>query len=221
MSQCTAKSKRSHERCRHAAMHGRTTCYHHGGTTPTGYGLPQTTHGRYSKVLPIALARTYQQARANQDLLSLRDDIAVAEARLGELFGHLSTGESSGGWQALCTALDTFSAALAVKDGATMHAQLQIMRQLATHGREDATAWRDIQVLWESRCRLTLTEHKTLLTSQQMVSTEKLMVMFGVITDVIKQTVSTYAEPASARNILAALSAEFGRIGLSESGAEA
>jgi len=221
MSQCTAKSKRSHERCLKAAMHGRSTCYHHGGPTPRGYGLPQTTHGRYSKVLPIALAQTYRAARSNQDLLSLRDDLAVCEARLMELFQRLDTGESGACWQAMCRALDAFSAALVVKDGATMHEQLQRMRQLATQGREDSAAWRDIQVLWESRCKLTTTELKTLLTSQQMVSTEKLMVMFGVITDVIKQTVSTYAEPASARTILAALSAEFGRIGLSESGAEA
>jgi hypothetical protein len=145
----------------------------------------------------------------------------VCESRLAELFGRLDTGESGAGWQAMGRALDTFSAALAVKDGATMSEQLRRMRQLATQGREDAATWRDIQLLWESRCKLTLTEHKTLLTAQQMVSTEKLMIMIGVITDAIKQTVSTYAEPTSARNILAALSAEFGRIGLSESGAEA
>jgi hypothetical protein len=54
-----------------------------------------------------------------------------------------------------------------------------------------------------------------------MVSTKKLIVYFGVITDVIQRAVQEHAEVPVARNILAQLSAEFGRLGLSESGAEA
>jgi hypothetical protein len=193
----------------------------HGGKTPTGFGLPQTKTGRYSRLLPLRLAQRYEEARANQDLLSVRDDLAVAEARLGELLQRLDTGESGARWQALCAALDTFAAALAVKDGATMTQQLQRMRQLATGGRDDHRTWQEILSLWDSRCKLTQTESKRLVAMQQMVSTEKLMIYFGVITNVIQQAVQAHAEPPVARNILAQLSAEFGRIGLSESGAEA
>jgi hypothetical protein len=202
-------------------MHGRTTCYHHGGTTPTGYGLPQTTHGRYSKLLPLRLAQTYEAARTNKELLSVRDDIAVCESRLMDLFSRVDSGESGQRWQAMCSTLDTFVAALAVKDAQAMNAQLQTMRQLTTQGREDHVAWREIQSLWETRCKLTQTESKRLVAMQQMVSTEKLMVYFGVITDVIQRTVQEHAEAPVARAILGALSTEFGRIGLYESGAEA
>jgi len=87
--QCSAQSKRSRQQCRGHAVKGRTTCRMHGGTIPRGFGLPQTRTGKYSKLLPLRLAQRYEEALANKDLLSLRDDIAAAEARLGALFESL------------------------------------------------------------------------------------------------------------------------------------
>jgi hypothetical protein len=170
-------------------MHGKKVCHMHGGKTPTGYGLPQTTHGRYSSVLPVRLAQRYEEARTSQDLLSVREDLAVCESRLADLFGRLDTGESGQVWHAMCRALELFRAALAMKDATTMNDQLQTMCTLAARGRDDHSTWREIMAVWDSRCRLTLTEQKVLVTSQQMVSTEKLMIMLGVIANVIKQTV--------------------------------
>jgi hypothetical protein len=47
--QCTAKSKRSGERCKNYACRGRGTCRMHGGKSPRGIGHPNTKHGMYSK----------------------------------------------------------------------------------------------------------------------------------------------------------------------------
>jgi hypothetical protein len=202
-------------------MHGRDTCYHHGGATPRGYGLPQTTHGRYSKVLPLRLAARYEEARNNKNLLSLRDDIAVAESRLSELLGHLATGESGALWQTLRETLEAFTLALAQRDGATMNAHLATMRHVITQGTDDTTAWGEIQKLWDTRCRLIATEQKTLIAERQTVTVEQLMIMMGVVTNAIQRIVPAYTDQASARNILGALSTEFNRISLLENGAEA
>src|SRR5215510_602551 len=113
MARCTAKSKRSGNQCRGSAMQGRDVCYYHGGPTPTGYGLPQTKTGRYSKYLPIKLAQRYEVALANKDLLSLRDDVGIAEVRLTELLQHLNTGESGALWRDLRTTLEAFRTAQA------------------------------------------------------------------------------------------------------------
>jgi hypothetical protein len=212
MARCTAHSKRTHDRCQRPAMRGRTTCYYHGGMTPVGFGLPQTKTGRYSKVIPLQLAQRYHEALASPVLLSLKDDLAVCEARLGALLQQIGTGESGQRWQALGEALDAFHRAMSANDPAAMQTHLATLRRLITAGHDDRAAWQEIQSLWDTRCRLTLTETKTLMTMQQMISTEQLMVMMGVITDTIQRAVTTHAEHDCARAILADITTEFARI---------
>jgi hypothetical protein len=221
MPQCTAKSKRSQQQCRRRASRGHHVCYIHGARTPTGFALPQTKTGRYSKVLPVRLAQRYEEAQANPRLLSVRDDLAVCEARLAELFGRLDTGESGALWQALRDTLDAFAVAQAAGNVAHMKQHLGTLRQLVSQGSADTAAWEEIMQLWDRRCRLVQTEIKTLVSLHQMVSTEQLMLYFGVITDAIQRIVTAHAEPACARTILGELSAEFFRLSVLEHGAEA
>ena len=76
----------------------------------------------------------------------------------------------------------------------------------------------EIQALWETRCKLTVTEHKTLVAMQQMVTTEQLMVYVGVITDAIRRSVLAHANAEVARTILGELSTEFHRVSVLEAG---
>ena len=110
MNQCTATSKRTGERCKARAVTGRSVCYHHGGKTPRGTALPQTTHGRYSQDLPTQLADRYQAAQADPDLLSLRDEIALMSTRIGELLSTITAGqrtdEAQATWEAISLLID-------------------------------------------------------------------------------------------------------------------
>jgi hypothetical protein len=159
-------------------MHGKTVCYHHGGRTPTGFGLPQTKTGRYSKVLPLRLAARYEQALANKDLLRLHDDVALAETRLGDLLQRLDTGETDRLWQRLQRSFEAFTEAQRAQDTAEMRQQLTTLHGLIQQGSSDAQAWQEIMRLWESRCKLITTEQKTLMAQQQLVSVEQFMVYF-------------------------------------------
>ena len=199
-------------------MRGRTTCYYHGGVTKTmGPANINFTEGRYSKVLPLRLAQTYQAARTNPALLSLRDDLAACEARLADLFQRVDTGESGALWKTLGSTLDAFNAASSGNDLVAMRQHLVAMRTLISQGSDDYAAWGEIQSLWDTRCKLTLTEQKTLVAMQQMISAEQLMLYFGVITAAIHRIVPVHTDPESARAILGDLSAEFQRISLLES----
>lgn len=80
--QCTAKSKRSGQRCRKHAMRGRTVCLAHGGRTPRGTSSPHFRHGRYSRSLPGQLLAIYEKTVRDPRLLSLRDEIALTEAMI-------------------------------------------------------------------------------------------------------------------------------------------
>jgi len=44
---------------------------------------PHFRHGRWSKDLPIQLAQRYEAARQDEELLSLRDEIALVDAQIG------------------------------------------------------------------------------------------------------------------------------------------
>lgn len=85
MAQCTAKSKRSRQRCKRHAKPGRTVCKIHGGDTPVGLAAPNFKTGRYSKYLPTGLAERYIVARTDPELLSLRDEIGLVDTRISEV----------------------------------------------------------------------------------------------------------------------------------------
>lgn len=87
--QCTARSKRSGERCRKHAMRGRTVCLAHGGKTPRGAASPHFKTGRYSRSLPGHLLAVYEQALRDPRLLSLRDEIALTDAMICELLSQI------------------------------------------------------------------------------------------------------------------------------------
>jgi hypothetical protein len=89
---CGATTK-SGKPCQAQAMeNGR--CRIHGGLTPSGFALPQFKTGRYSKVLPEALRHRYEVARDDEDLLSLRDEIALIDLRITDLLGKPPTDET-------------------------------------------------------------------------------------------------------------------------------
>lgn len=86
MAQCTARSKRTGERCQAPAITGKDKCYHHGGATPVKHGL-------FSKYSRHRLAEVIQQLATDPDLLDLRQQIAFKQAlildRLNQLQNRL------------------------------------------------------------------------------------------------------------------------------------
>jgi hypothetical protein len=209
MAQCTARSKRTKERCRDHAMQGTTVCYHHGGKTPRGYALPQTKTGRHSKVLTIRLAQTYAEAKENQRLLSLRDDLAVCESRLMDLFRRVDTGESGALWADLQATLAAFRQAQDHHDMVGMDGHFAALRRLVEQGSTDYQAWSEIYKVWETRCKLTREETRTLMAMQAMLSVEQVTVMMSVMTEAIQRAVLAYADEPVGRQILGAISADF------------
>jgi hypothetical protein len=155
------------------------------------------------------MAQRYHEALASKDLLSVRDDVATADARLADLFTRVDTGESGALWQALRAALEQFALAQATGDIPGMDRQCATMRQLVTQGSDDYQAWSEIYKVWEHRCKLVQTESRTLMTMQQMVSTEELVTMFGVVVDTIQRAVLAHADEDSGRRILADISRDF------------
>ena len=82
---CLAKSKQQERRCRQWPAKGKRVCRFHGARA----GRP-VIHGRYSKLLPARLAERYHESLADPEYLALRDEIALLDARIGELLAELA-----------------------------------------------------------------------------------------------------------------------------------
>lgn len=186
-------------------MHGKAVCYHHGGATPNGYGLPQTTHARYSKYLPARLADKYLEAQTDTELLNLRDDIALIDTRTGELIKQIDTGESGRIWQAVRDVYQEFQAAYGVNDGARMAMCLSELDNLIKAGVRQYAVWSEIRGNIEQRRKLVESERKRLVEMQQMITSERAMLLMGAVVAIIKEQVSD-------RDIRARISADIGRL---------
>ena len=144
---CTAHSKRDGRPCRQPAMRGKTVCKMHVGKSKSGMAHGNYKHGRYSKVLPVRLQRSYEQATNNPQLLSVRHDLAACEALLVEAFGRLDTGESGQVWSDLREALTAFEKAEVRRDPDAMDEQLATIRTLIRRGHGEADVIEDIRAL--------------------------------------------------------------------------
>ena len=88
MSQCTAKSKRSQERCKRSATRGKDKCRMHGGATPVKHGLR-------SKYQPAILMERIEEMRNSEKLTDLKDMLAVQHILLGIALENLQEAESN------------------------------------------------------------------------------------------------------------------------------
>lgn len=176
MQRCGAK-KRDGTPCPTYAMpNGR--CRMHGGSTPRGHALPQTTHGRHSRDLPTRLAARYEQSQRDPQLLSVRDDLALVDARLADVLSRVDTKEAGLHWSNASKALERF-------DGGDPTA-LDDLRQSIGSGLADYAAWSEVLGLIERRRKLAETEMKTLATMQQMLTVEQATVFAVRLQSIIK-----------------------------------
>lgn len=205
MSQCTAHSKRTGERCRDHAMKGRATCYHHGGKTPRGFALPQTTHGRHSKDLPTRLNERYHASLNDPDLLNLSEEIALTDAFIEDARRGLDHGESGRLFTELKASWDDLTAAQRAKDSVAVSQAIGEIGTLIRHGVAAYAARNEAADLIERRRKLVESEGKRRVTMRDMITSERAMLLVASLTDAVMKHVD---DPVA----LAAIAAEFGAV---------
>lgn len=179
---CGAKTK-SGGTCQTWAMpNGR--CRLHGGKSLSGIASATWKHGRYSKVLPSRLLDRYQQATADPELLALRSEISLVDARIAELLTKLDEGESGQVWKWLQERMDDFNRANRhasnIKDEERRKAKLaeaaealSDIQSLIARGASDWQVWGEVVSMIDTRRRLVESEQKRLVAMQQMITSER------------------------------------------------
>lgn len=160
MAQCTAKSKRSGQRCKRHARPGRSVCVMHGGKAPAaGPTHPTFKHGRYSKALGgTTIQEQYEKARTDPHLLALTEDIALLVAKQQETISRLSTGESAPSWERLAHLVSL--AEDAGMGTPQFSAVWGAIREMVTNALSDEAVWEEYTERAEQIRKLVDTERK-------------------------------------------------------------
>jgi len=215
--QCIAKSKTTQNQCKNNALPEMTVCKFHGGMTPRGRASKLWKHGKYSRHLPSKLAPRYEEALADPELMSLKHDIAITEARLTELMEKIDSGEAKEVWDNLRKTVVRQEKAIQSGNRETLRNTAMEIQQLVSQGVDEFKAYADIQSTQEHRRKMTETENKMLIAKQQMVSTEQVMQLMGIVLEVLQRGLTDHITNVTERTkCLTAISTDFTRLSVLE-----
>jgi len=207
MAQCQARANHSNERCKNKAEPGKRVCKFHGGRSLQGPASPQWKHGKYSKYLPRHLIDKYEDSLTAS--LSMREEIAVLDARLADRIESLTNSDSATYMDELARLwlVLTRSKNKAERDAAAVDLDAHIKA-----GSKDADSWRDVSRLIEQRRKLVDTEVKNLSQVQRMVTLEELVSYIGMLVAAVKESAFEHAQEDVAKEILKDTNLAYGRL---------
>lgn len=208
---CGAKTK-SGAPCRKSPIKSRNRCRLHGGASLKGAAHPNAKHLRYSTdIVGKQLLTRYEQAMHDPELMDMRHDIAVTEARIGELLGGLETGESLKAWTAVRKSYDNFVECHNKGDSAGAVYHLQEMGRLIKFGIDRHAKWREVESAQNHKRKLTEAEHKRQSDLKQMMTHEQAMNLLMFAINVVKRRVLQYFPNEKGQELMAAISTDISR----------
>jgi hypothetical protein len=161
----------------------------HGGKSLAGPASRTFTTGRHSKYLPARLIARYQAMVQDAELLALRDEIALVDARIADVLQRVESGESSRIWRELAAVEREGAAALRRGEGAAAAGALARLRALIAGGNGDWAAWADVLALIRERTVLVETERRRLVQAQHLIAVEDAMAVMGLLIDAVRRHV--------------------------------
>ena len=159
----------------------------HGGKSLAGVASPLLKNGRYSKYLPERLQERYRTAVTDPNLLVLREDISLLDARLADVLTRVDTGESGARWKQVKTACTAYAKARNTEEE---NACWDDLRAAISAGVADYEAWDEIHDVLMRREKLVASERKRLVDLQQMITAEQANVLMKQIADSIRTHVT-------------------------------
>lgn len=187
---CSATSRSTGRRCKQPAVSGKKVCRYHGGKSLGGAASPSLKSGRYSKYMPERLLEHYREAIDNPELLELRSEISLIEARIADLLTRVDTGEAGKLWADARKANDRILKELNNENYGGVILACQDMDRCIGSALADFEAWAQIGGFIEQRRKLTESEQKRLVAMQQMVTSEQALLFAARILSIIKEHVT-------------------------------
>lgn len=196
--QCKRIKKDGTQCCRWAVM-GYDVCQVHGAGSPFK-GRPGGVHrkdlvpgpngvlvsGKYSKLLPLRILYRYEQALNDTERLALNDEIALVDARLGDLLSRVDSGEALEHWY---KAREAYIQLVDSSRSQDAEGIAKAMKKLDHHigaGASDYAAWREVSVLVNERRKLVESERKRLIQLKAMVRIDEAVAYIRSFIEVVR-----------------------------------
>jgi hypothetical protein len=140
-----------------------------------------------SKYMPRNLAEAAQEVLDDPDLMSLRDNIAITDARMADVWRSIGEGGLIGMLADITAAVQRFERARNEQEqGQALNALLRAAR--GARGAQEAL--RDISTLTEERRRLVETETRRLVAGRDTLTIEAAYGLISMLVDVVLRHVT-------------------------------
>ena len=197
--------------CKRPAMTN-GACYLHGGKSLKGLAHPGYKSGRWSKYMPARMVPRYEESKNDTELLAVRADIALVDARIADLLVRVDTGESTHIWKKLVGFRNDALDAQRIGDDRKRALSLEGIFRTIGQGAADYAAWHDVIGLIEQRRKLVESERKRLIEMQQMVTVEESMLLVNAAAHSFKTRLAEKCDPDIARAVMMAVAEDLARI---------
>ena len=183
-SRCTAKSKRSGQRCKNPPVKGRRTCRMHGGTTPRGPAHPSYRHGKFSALLGER-SDFYDDAIRDPALGEFRTTLALLDVRTADLLemaraGGVSARRLRRAWRAVQSAAGSDPGSL---DRAAFSAAAAEMDDALEGAGAAEDAWADLVGVLDTRRKAAASMQLAEARSDRSISAERFNFLMGYVLD--------------------------------------
>ncbi len=184
--QCKATSKRTGERCQKWRMRGKDHCDIHGGKSLRGMELPQFKHGGWSRSLPDRLSQRYQEILNDEQRHDLRNQIALADAKIVDLLKGMERGESDRLWVQLRKMERAFRRANRRDEQEIAADLLGEMLEIIQKGGDEALAWADVDRWLYRQGRAIEQDLRVAQIKHQVITIDEFMAMMGRLLEIIQ-----------------------------------
>jgi hypothetical protein len=185
------RGERAGRTCQQPGMaNGR--CRMHGGLTPKGVEHGAFRHGRHTTAIPDRMQKRYEQGLHDPDLLVLRDEIRLVDARISDLLARVDSGESGATWIDLQQSVDAFMQTQGREDEPGKQEARQHLAHiiaLVRRGHSDSAAWAEVMALTERRRKLVESERKRMVQMAQMISLSEFMTLIRLVQETVARNI--------------------------------
>lgn len=173
--------------CFRNAMRGVNRCRKHGGTAVRGPLHHNYKTGRYSRAIPGNLMQAYERSLQDDELLSLRDEIALLDSRLDDCVKALPNAGADLGSAVFLHA--RMVAAIREGDADAMGRAVTELGSVLSDAQDATRGWEHVIGLLEARRRLVESERRRLVDMQMMIDSSRAVALMMAFIDIVRRRV--------------------------------
>lgn len=195
------------ERCGRPAITGKQYCQFHGGKQRiAAMRKPGTPGKKYDKYMPASLIDKYNEAMDDPDLISLRDSIALVDARIKDTLSHFDEMVPEKYWRDFQSLWADFMFAIRTNDTVR---QTVLVRQIDAKIQETtayANMWDELTNSLDLHRKLVDTEYRRLNAMKSMMPIDEVMRLLATVTLSMRDAVYKYSDDRTATRVIGHLS---------------